>query len=70
MRERGRPAGEVELIVSPYLKNMATADLHDYRAAGISEIVMLLNIPEDEAKLPAQLEQMAREWVEPAAKLG
>ncbi len=49
---------------------MTTADLHDYRATGISEIVMLLNIPEDEAKLPAQLEQMAREWVEPAAKLG
>jgi probable F420-dependent oxidoreductase len=70
MRERGRPAGEVELIVSPYLKNMTTVDLHDYRATGISEIVMLLNIPEDEAKLPAQLEQMAREWVEPAAKLG
>jgi hypothetical protein len=30
---------------------------------------MLLDIPEDDTKLPAQLEQMAREWVEPAAKL-
>jgi alkanesulfonate monooxygenase SsuD/methylene tetrahydromethanopterin reductase-like flavin-dependent oxidoreductase (luciferase family) len=70
MRERGRATSEVELIVSPYLKGVAPADLRGYREIGISEIVMLLNIPEDESKLPAQLEQMAREWVEPAAKLG
>jgi len=35
----------------------------------VSEIVQLLPIPDDEAKLPGVLEQMARDWVEPAAKL-
>jgi len=70
MRERGRAVKEVELIVSPYLKSVTPADLRGYREAGVSEVVMLLNIPDDESKLPAQLEQMAREWVEPALKLG
>jgi len=70
MRERGRALNQVELIVSPYLKSVAPSDLRGYREAGVSEVVMLLNIPDDESKLPAQLEQMAREWVEPALKLG
>ena len=69
MRERGRDASEVELIVSPYTQNITPGDLSAYRKSGVSEVVMLLNIPEDDSKLPAQLEQMAREWVEPAAKL-
>ncbi|HXZ87609.1 MAG TPA: LLM class F420-dependent oxidoreductase [Candidatus Binataceae bacterium] len=70
MRERGRALNQVELIFSPYLKSVAPSDLRGYREAGVSEVVMLLNIPDDESKLPAQLEQMAREWVEPALKLG
>jgi probable F420-dependent oxidoreductase len=69
MRERGRNPNEVELIVSPYLKDVTPRDSSAYRSSGVSEVVMLLNIPEDDSKLPAQLEQMAREWVEPAAKL-
>jgi probable F420-dependent oxidoreductase len=68
--ERSRDPREIELIVSPYLQKVTPADLRGYHEAGVSEVVMLLDIPEDEAKLPAQLEQMAREWVEPAAKLG
>jgi probable F420-dependent oxidoreductase len=70
VRERSRDPREIELIVSPYLQKVTPADLRGYHEAGVSEVVMLLDIPEDEAKLPAQLEQMAREWVEPAAKLG
>jgi probable F420-dependent oxidoreductase len=70
MRERGRDPHEVELIVSPYTKPITPADLREYREAGVSELVMLIAVPEDESKLPAQLEQMAREWVDPAAKLG
>jgi hypothetical protein len=69
MRERGRALGEVEIIISPYLQKVAPASLNAYHAAGVSEIVQLLPIPDDEAKLPGVLEQMARDWVEPAAKL-
>jgi probable F420-dependent oxidoreductase len=70
MRERGRALSEVEIIISPYTKKVTPDGLKGYQAAGVSEVTQLLSIPDDEAKLPAVLEQMAREWVEPAAKLG
>jgi probable F420-dependent oxidoreductase len=70
MGERGRALGEVEIIISPYLQKVAPGSLSAYQAAGVSEIVQLLPIPTDEAKLPDVLEQMARAWVEPAARLG
>jgi probable F420-dependent oxidoreductase len=70
MRERGRALGEVEIIISPYMQKVAPASLNAYHAMGVSEIVQLLPIPDDEAKLQGVLEQMARDWVEPAAKLG
>jgi probable F420-dependent oxidoreductase len=66
----GRKLSDVELIVSPYTLTVTPAELPAYRKAGVSEIVQLLDIPADEAKLPEVLERMAREWVEPAAKLG
>ncbi|HXR23900.1 MAG TPA: LLM class F420-dependent oxidoreductase [Candidatus Binataceae bacterium] len=70
MRERGRALREVEIIISPYTKKVTPDGLKGYHAAGVSEVTQLLSIPDDEAKLPAALEQMARDWVEPAAKLG
>ncbi len=70
MGERGRALGEVEIIISPYLQKVAPGSLNAYQAAGVSEIVQLLPIPADEAKLPDVLEQVARAWVEPAARLG
>ncbi|MBF6560282.1 MAG: LLM class F420-dependent oxidoreductase [Candidatus Binataceae bacterium] len=70
LAEKGRKPAEVELIVSPYTLKVTPAELPAYRAAGVSEIVQLLDIPGDEAELPAVLERMARKWVEPAAKLG
>jgi probable F420-dependent oxidoreductase len=70
MRERGRASSEVEIIISPYTKKVTPDGLKGYHAAGVSEVTQLLSIPDDEAKLPAALEQMARDWVEPAAKLG
>ncbi|HVC43876.1 MAG TPA: LLM class F420-dependent oxidoreductase [Candidatus Binataceae bacterium] len=70
LAEKGRKAADIEMIVSPYTQKVTPADLPAYRAAGVSEIVQLLDLPGDEAALPAVLERMAREWVEPAAKLG
>src|SRR3984957_13800828 len=70
MRDRGRALDEVEIIISPYTKKVTPDGLKGYHAAGVSEIPQLLSIPDDEAKLPAVMEQMARDWVEPAAKLG
>ena len=70
LRERNREAGGVELIASPYLQQITREDLAGYREAGISEVVLLCPPPENDAELRPILEQMARDWVEPAAKLG
>lgn len=70
MRERNRDPKSVELIVSPYTQKITREDLTGYREAGVSEVVMLCTPPENDADLPPILEQMARDWVEPAAKLG
>jgi probable F420-dependent oxidoreductase len=70
VRERGRDVSSVELIASPYLQNITREDLVGYREAGISEVVMLCPPPEDDRELTPMLEAMARDWVEPAAKLG
>jgi hypothetical protein len=67
---RGRARGDVEINIAPYLHKVMPASLNAYHAAGVSEVVQLLPIPADEAKLPDVLEQMARDWVEPAARLG
>jgi probable F420-dependent oxidoreductase len=69
MRERKRDAAAVELIVSPYLQNITREDLTGYREAGVSEVTMLCPAPEADAELTPILEKMARDWVEPAAKL-
>jgi probable F420-dependent oxidoreductase len=70
MRERKRDPQTVELIVSPYLQNVTREDLTGYLEAGVSEVVMLCTPPDDDAELPPLLEKLAREWVDPAAKLG
>ena len=70
LHNRGRELRDVELIASPYLQKIVPDDLKRYRAAGFSEIVLLMQIPDDESQVPKQIEQIAREWVEPAAKLG
>ena len=69
LRERKRDLRDVELIVSPYLQNVTREDLTGYREAGVSEVVMLCPPPENDAELTPLLEKIAREWVEPAAKL-
>jgi hypothetical protein len=43
--------------------------LKRYRDAGVEEIALLSGRPGTEPEMVARLEQMAREFVEPAAKL-
>jgi hypothetical protein len=35
----------------------------------VSEFVPFVRLPGDDSQIPKALEQVAREWVEPAAKL-
>ena len=70
LRAGGRRRSDVTLAVSPYTEKITPDDLQRYRDAGADEVALLLRgRPRDEAEMIAGLEQMARDFVEPAAKL-
>lgn len=69
LKHNGRKLADVELIVAPYLHKITRDDLKRYRDLGISEVVMLGNFDEDPKSVAPALEKLAREWLEPAAKL-
>jgi probable F420-dependent oxidoreductase len=66
----GRKRSEVTLAVSPYAEPITPDDLKRYRDAGAEEVALLLRgRPRGEAEIIAGLETMARDFVEPAARL-
>jgi alkanesulfonate monooxygenase SsuD/methylene tetrahydromethanopterin reductase-like flavin-dependent oxidoreductase (luciferase family) len=70
LKANGRNRSDVKLAVSPYTNPIKTDDLKRYRDAGVEEIALLASgRPRTERDMIAGLEQMAREFVEPAAKL-
>ena len=70
LKASGRNRSDVKLAVSPYTNPIKTDDLKRYRDAGVEEIALLASgRPRTERDMIAGLEQMAREFVEPAAKL-
>ena len=70
LKANGRKRSDVEIAVSPYTKTVSPDDLKRYRDAGVDEVVLIsLRPPRDEAETVKQLEQLARDWIEPAAKL-
>jgi len=69
LSENGRALSDVEVIVAPYNRRIAVDDLARYRDLGVSEVVLLANLPSDTARATARVEQFARDWVEPACRL-
>ena len=70
LKVNGRKRSDVSLAVSPYTNPITTDDLKRYHDAGVEEIVLIgWGRATPEPELVALLEQMAREFVEPAAKL-
>ena len=67
LRANGRKRSDVHLAVSPYTNPIKTEDLKRYRDAGVEEIALLSGRPGTDREMVARLEQMAREFVEPAA---
>jgi len=66
----GRKRSDVYLAVSPYTDPIRPDDLKRYRDAGAEEVALLIMQPmRTEQDLVARMEQMAREFVEPAARL-
>ncbi|HVN89223.1 MAG TPA: LLM class F420-dependent oxidoreductase [Candidatus Binataceae bacterium] len=70
LKANGRKRSDVYLSVSPYGKKITTDDLKRYRDAGADEVVLVVfDIPSTVTDLTARMEQMAKDFVEPAAKL-
>ncbi|HJU12011.1 MAG TPA: LLM class flavin-dependent oxidoreductase, partial [Candidatus Binataceae bacterium] len=70
LKTNGRKRADVELAVSPYTKSIKVDDLKRYRDAGADEVVLIrLRPPREEKELITNLEEIAREWVEPAATI-
>jgi probable F420-dependent oxidoreductase len=69
LKANGRDASEVEIIACPYTKKITLDDLKKYSAAGVDELVILGSPPEDEGRIGGWIEGIAREWVEPAARI-
>ena len=70
LKASGRKRSDVELTASPYKHPVTTDDLERYRDAGLEEVTLLnFDILNTERDLTARIERMAKEFVEPAAKL-
>ena len=69
LNQNGRKLSDVELLVAPYTKKITPDDLKRYRDLGISEVVMLASFDDAPSSAASRVEQVAKEWVEPAAKL-
>jgi probable F420-dependent oxidoreductase len=70
LKSAGRKRSDVYLAVSPAAKPIKPDDLKRYRDAGAEEVALLsLTPPNSERELVTGMEQMAREFVEPAMKL-
>jgi probable F420-dependent oxidoreductase len=70
LKANGRKRSDVHLAVSPYTKPITRDDLKRYRDVGADQVVLLSWRPAPSVNdLVQRMEEMAREFVEPAAKL-
>jgi probable F420-dependent oxidoreductase len=69
LKANGRSLSDVEIALSPTGKRITRDDLKRYRDAGVSEVVLTSLSPRAEDQVVKDLEGIARDWVEPAAKL-
>jgi probable F420-dependent oxidoreductase len=69
MAEAGRNMSDIEIIISPYENEVTVEDLRAYHEIGVHEFVPFVRLPGDDRKIPEALERIARQFVEPAAKL-
>ncbi len=70
LKANGRKRSDVHLAVSPYTKPITRDDLKRYRDVGADQVVLLSWRPAPSVNdMVQRMEEMAREFVEPAAKL-
>jgi probable F420-dependent oxidoreductase len=70
LKVAGRKRSDIYVALSPYTKPVTPDDLKRYRDAGVDELGILdFNPPTNEREMVAKLEQVARQWVEPASRV-
>ncbi len=70
LRAKGRKRSELEIVISPYTKPVTPDDLKGYRDAGVDQVVLASIRPARTVEeFATQLEELARQWVEPASRL-
>jgi len=70
LKAAGRKRSDIYLALSPYTKPITRDDLKRYRDLGVDELSLVnFGVPTTERELVVQMEQTARDWVEPAAKI-
>ena len=55
--------------MAPFTKPVRPADLARYHAAGVHEVTIVATPPLDETRMTAWVEDLANEWVRPAASV-
>ena len=69
-RANNRKLSDLEIIISPYTKEISADDLKRYRDVGVSEIVIInIRAPRTPEEAATRLEEAARKWIEPASKI-
>jgi probable F420-dependent oxidoreductase len=70
IKAAGRKRSEIYMALSPYTKPITRDDLKRYRDIGVDELGLIeFSPPSSERDMIAKMEQIARDWVEPAAKV-
>jgi probable F420-dependent oxidoreductase len=70
LRANGRKRSEIEIVVSPSFKPVTPDSLSRYRDAGVDEIVIFnTGLSQTVDDIGKRLGELARTWLEPAAKL-
>jgi len=70
LKEYGRSRSDVHLAASPYMKPITFDDVKRYHDMGLDEIALvLLEAANNEREMVTLMEKLARDYVEPAAKL-
>jgi len=69
LQRRQRDPAAFEIVVAPFTKPIRPADLARYQAAGVDEVAIVAAPPRDESRVTAWVEDLANEWVRPAATL-
>jgi probable F420-dependent oxidoreductase len=66
---RNRSRAEVDVVISPYLLPTTRDDVARYHEAGVDQLVLLAPA-RDRESIPALLDHLVSEYLEPAASLG